>query len=156
MEHHPKFRSVLTEGHVLRTYHKTSIGLARALPNDELITAVVPNASDLSRDEYLAAARERLKHVDEQPSDDLKLATLVISYMGDFGIRDAVPVIVPPACATLFVGSANLEPVADEKGQRIERFATVSLTFDHRIANGVGAARFLTELKDMVENFDLD
>jgi hypothetical protein len=60
---------------------------------------------------------------------------LILSYLGSYGITDGVPTLVAPACGIMFIGACYQSPDGLQ--------ATVSLTFDHRLINGVAAARFL-------------
>lgn len=72
--------------------------------------------------------------------------------MQAFGLRDAVPVVVPPGIATLFLGEVYnglCNDVVDEI--KLRRLVNLSLTFDHRLINGVGAADFLNRVRANVE-----
>ena len=156
MRGHPKFRSTLTGGQAVRTYKHVNIGIARALPNDELITALVPDADRMSWPEYARVARARLKHVRGGEHDDLATVSLVITHMGGFGLRTAVPVVSPPAAATLCVGAVYPQPVPSDGGFQFSNRVMLSLTFDHRLINGVGASAFLNEIKESMESFSMD
>ena len=74
--------------------------------------------------------------------------------MQNFGIRDAVPVVVPPAAGTLFLGEVYPVFVHDGNEIKSQRSANLSLTIDHRILNGVGAAEFINALKHQIEHCD--
>jgi pyruvate/2-oxoglutarate dehydrogenase complex dihydrolipoamide acyltransferase (E2) component len=80
-------------------------------------------------------------------------APIVISSLGAFGVRAAAPIVVPPSVGTLFVGSAHYETVGDGKKNQVAEAITLSLTFDHRVVNGAGAANFVHEVKERIENF---
>ncbi len=71
--------------------------------------------------------------------------------MQNFGIRDAIPVVVPPAVATLFLGEVYHTFDTDASEPKVKRCANIALTFDHRVANGVGAAEFMKAIKTKVE-----
>jgi pyruvate/2-oxoglutarate dehydrogenase complex dihydrolipoamide acyltransferase (E2) component len=60
---------------------------------------------------------------------------------------------VPPSVATLFVGSAHYEAIGDGKKNESAEVITLSLTFDHRVVNGAGAASFAHEVKNEMERF---
>ena len=70
-------------------------------------------------------------------------APIVISSLGAFGVRAAAPIVVPPSVGTLFVGSAHYETIGDGKKSAPAEDITLSLTFDHRVVNGAGAASFV-------------
>ena len=71
--------------------------------------------------------------------------------MQNFGLRDAVPVVVPPSVATLFLGEIYAGLAQDTEEIKLRRYANLALTFDHRILNGVGAAEFIKRVKLNVE-----
>ena len=60
---------------------------------------------------------------------------------------------MPPSIATLFVGSAHYETIGDGKKSEPVEVITLSLTFDHRVVNGAGAANFVHDVKQQIENF---
>jgi pyruvate/2-oxoglutarate dehydrogenase complex dihydrolipoamide acyltransferase (E2) component len=74
-----------------------------------------------------------------------------LTNMQSFGLRDAVPVVVPPAVGTLFLGEVYNGIAQDTEDLRMKRFANIALTFDHRVLNGVGAAEFIKAVKANVE-----
>jgi pyruvate/2-oxoglutarate dehydrogenase complex dihydrolipoamide acyltransferase (E2) component len=82
-------------------------------------------------------------------------APLVISSLGAFGVRAAAPIVVPPSIATLFVGSAHYETIGDGKKNECVEVITLSLTFDHRVVNGAGAANFVHDVKNEIERFGI-
>jgi pyruvate/2-oxoglutarate dehydrogenase complex dihydrolipoamide acyltransferase (E2) component len=60
---------------------------------------------------------------------------------------------VPPSVGTLFVGSAHHEMVANGSRNETAEVITLSLTFDHRVVNGAGAANFVHDIKQQIESF---
>ena len=153
--HHPKFRSTLPSETTLRTYKTLSLGIAVALPDDELVTAVVQGADQLSWREFAEKARAQIELARNGEDQASAATTLSITNMAAFGLRNAVPVVVSPAVATLFIGEAFSLPVPKEDGYEFLRKVMLSLTFDHRVINGVGAANFLNEVKEGIESFEL-
>jgi len=63
--------------------------------------------------------------------------------------------VVPPAMSTLFIGAAHEKMVKDGGVIYPTEVVTLSLTFDHRVVNGAGAAAFMMELKRQFESFTL-
>jgi 2-oxoisovalerate dehydrogenase E1 component len=80
-------------------------------------------------------------------------APLVISSLGALGVRAAAPIVVPPSVGTLFIGSAHPEMLGDGDAQESASVITLSLTFDHRVVNGAGAASFVHEIKEQIGHF---
>ncbi|MCH8273508.1 MAG: 2-oxo acid dehydrogenase subunit E2 [Armatimonadetes bacterium] len=155
IKNHPKFRSTMPNDSTLRTYKRVNLGIAVALPDDELVTAVVPNADELSWREFAEAARRQIELARQGRDQATQATTLSITNMGAYGLRNAVPVVVSPAVATLFIGEAYWRPVPKIGGFDFRHVLTLSLTFDHRVINGVGAADFINEVKSRIETFVL-
>jgi acyl carrier protein len=72
---------------------------------------------------------------EDQASHDTQL---MITHLGGLPITNAAPLVISPAAGVLFIGA----PASTAEGGAIH----VTLAFDHRILNGVAAARFLTEI----------
>lgn len=155
LQRHPKFRSSLSaDGKRLRTFHRVNLGVAVALPADEMVTAVVRDADSLSqRDFFSALARQiELARGGEDQADET--TTISVSNMGKAGIRIGIPAIVAPAVATLALGATFWQPFPQQTGGfRFQPTVTATLSFDHRVINGVGAANFLNDVKLEVETF---
>lgn len=155
MASHPKFRSTLPSADVLRTYRGANLGIAVALPDDELVTAVVPNSDQLRWRDFANAARQQIELARNGQDQATEATTLSITNMSAFGLRNAVPVVVSPSVGTLFLGEAYWHPVPKIGGFDYVRMVMLSLTFDHRVINGVGAANFINEVKRRIEGFEL-
>lgn len=147
----PAFRSTLRGEETLRTYKHASLGIAVALPGDELVLAVVENADDLSWREFAERSRERIQEARDGKDQANEAVTMSLTNMQAFGLRDAVPVVVPPGVGTLFLGEPYNGLDKDSTELKIRRLVNLALTFDHRIINGVGAADFLNAVKTNVE-----
>ena len=57
--------------------------------------------------------------------------------------------------ATLFVGTAHRELISNKDKNESAEVITLSLTFDHRVVNGAGAAAFANEIKEQIEQFKI-
>lgn len=149
---HPKFRSVVVDVNHLRRYRHVNLGIAVALPDDELATAVVEKADALSFAAFVRESRiqiARARAGKDQAADSV--VHISLSSMEAYGVYTAAPVVVPPSVATLFLGTPHMMMVEPgPKGPSFERVAHMTMTFDHRIINGVAAARFLNEIRDRV------
>jgi len=86
---------------------------------------------------------------------DAMNAPVVITSLGAFGVRAGAPIVVPPSVGTLFVGSAHHELVANGEKSEATEVITLSLTFDHRVVNGAGAASFVHEIKEQIDQFEI-
>jgi len=145
------FRTTIPSDETYRTYDHANMGIAVALPGDELVTAVVDSCDTLAWQDFAQRMREKIDLARGGRDQANESVTLHLTNMQNFGLRDAVPVLVPPAMAVLFIGEVYnaLDPESSEIKMR--RQCNLALTFDHRVVNGVGAANFLKAIKDKVE-----
>jgi len=148
----PMFRSTLIGEGTLRTYNHVQLGIAVGLPGDQLLLAVVPDADTLGWREFAEKTRERIELARNGTDQANEAVTISLTNMQSFGLRDAVPVVVPPAVGTLFLGAVYNGLVPDSVDLHIQRTVNMALTFDHRVMNGVGAAEFLNAVKNKVES----
>ena len=86
-----------------------------------------------------------------QPAE-LTDATFTITNLGAHGIDAFTPVIDLPQCAILGLGRIAKVPAVVGDAVVPREQMTLSLTFDHRIVDGVPAARFLARIRDGVES----
>lgn len=84
--------------------------------------------------------------------DDLSGGTFTLNNLGMFGIENANVIINPPESAILLVGSIVDKPVAVNGEVKIRPRMALTLAIDHRTLDGVAGARFLTRVKEMIEN----
>jgi pyruvate/2-oxoglutarate dehydrogenase complex dihydrolipoamide acyltransferase (E2) component len=149
---YPAFRSTLVNDNTLRTYDHVALGIAVGLPGDELVLAVVENADALSWRDFAAKTREKIQLAREGQDQANEAVTMSLTNMQSFGLRDAVPVVVPPGVGTLFLGEVYNGLDQHSSELKVRRMANLALTFDHRILNGVGAANFINKVKENVES----
>lgn len=151
LKEHAQFRSSLSGENIVRTYENVNLGIAVALPGDELVIATVDKADTMSFSAFAAEMKARIELARSGKDQAHEAVTVSLTNMQSFGLRDAIPVVVPPAVGTLFLGEPYnaLKP----NGEEIElmRVANLALTFDHRLINGVGAANFLNDVKKFGE-----
>jgi pyruvate dehydrogenase E2 component (dihydrolipoamide acetyltransferase) len=152
---HPIVRSTLVGDGIVRTYGHLQLGIAVGLPGDELVVAVVEDASRLSWAEFAEAARERIELARTGVDQANESVTLSITNMQAYGIRDAMAVVVPPGVATVFLGEPHWAFGSDPSDPAPRRSANVGITIDHRLINGVGGAEFLLAVRRFVESEEL-
>lgn len=154
MVNHKAYRTSLVGDDTFRIYDHVALGIAVALKGGDLVTAVVPNADELNWTQFASAARERIELArggQDQASEEV---TLSLTNMQSFGLRDAVPVVVAPSVATLFLGEVYQGLDQDSPTPQLKKYVNLALTSDHRIVNGVGMANFLKEVKENCENIE--
>lgn len=77
--------------------------------------------------------------------------TISLSNYGMLGGRYATPVLVPPCVAIVGAGRISHDVVTVIGGLEAHRRLPISLTFDHRVATGGEASRFMRALLDDLE-----
>ena len=84
-------------------------------------------------------------------AEEMRDATFTVTNMGQFGIDTFTPIIHLPQCAVLGIGRIVREPAV--QGDKIvpRDSLNLSLTFDHRVVDGVPAAEFLNTLRGYIE-----
>ena len=157
MAKYPALRSSLAaDGKTVRTYSNVNLGVAVALPGDELKTAMVPQADTLSQQEFFNTLSERIAAARDGQDQADAGTTVSVSNIGVSDMRSGIPVVVAPAVATLALGTVQQQPVPDGDGFKFEPVATLTMSFDHRLINGIGAANFLNEVRALAADFELD
>jgi len=87
-------------------------------------------------------------------SDDLHGGTFTVTNLGMFEIDAFTPIIDLPQCAILGLGRIVARPlVIDEEAETVavRKMIALSMTFDHRVVDGAPAARFLQQIRTMIE-----
>ncbi len=144
---HPDLTSLL-EGDSLR---RREIHIGFALGTDDgLFIPVARKTDKLSVEEIAAvtsqyAAKAEKKQITEA---DLTGGTFTVSNLGMFGVESFTAIIVPGQVAILSVGAVTDQLRRDENGGLTwQPVMAATLTVDHRVADGVAAAKFLRDLK---------
>jgi 2-oxoisovalerate dehydrogenase E1 component len=153
-EKHAAFRCVVGKDGVITELPVFDQGVAVALEGDRLATASVSGASRLSWADFTAAYARAVEATRTGQVIEVQ-APLNITSLGSFGVESATPIVVPPAMGTLFIGTAHERMVNDGGVVHPVEVVTLSLTFDHKVVNGAGAAAFLQEVRKQFETFQL-
>jgi len=138
---HTAFRSRII-GYDVQVYPYLNLGVAVGLRNGELAIAVVREADRLAPADFIATLRQVVKDVRHGGDQVGPVMQLQLTHLGTLGVHSATPVLVPPSVGTLFLGS----PIKSDATMS----ASLSLTFDHRLINGVGAAMYLRHLTKLI------
>jgi len=152
MEKHAPFRRLILEDDHIIENDDFDLGIAVALEGDRLATAVITQANKKSWPEFVKIYNETVGATRGGRVDAMN-APVVITSLGAFGVRAGAPIVVPPSVGTLFVGSAHQELLANGDKNEPAEVITLSLTFDHRVVNGAGAASFVHEIQEQIEGF---
>lgn len=129
------------------------IGVAVEL-DDGLVVPIVRGADQLGLID-LAAETKRLATGARERTlalADFEGGTFAVSSLGMFGVDFFTPIINPPNTAILGIGRIRDEVTWSGDSAARARRITLSLTFDHRVADGAVAARFLAAVRDRLES----
>jgi 2-oxoisovalerate dehydrogenase E1 component len=154
MEKHAPFRRLILEDESIVENENFDLGVAVALENDRLATAVIVDANKKSWPEFVKIYDETIEATRGGRVDAMN-APVVISSLGAFGVKVGAPIVVPPSVGTLFVGTAHHEIISNGKKNETAEVITLSLTFDHRVLNGAAAASFVHDIKQHIESFKI-
>ena len=152
LKKHPILNSTLQENSiVLREAINIGIAVARG---EDLLVPVIHDADEHSLKEIARMTRDVIERTrnDQLTEKDVLDGTFTISNLGMYGIDFFTPIINPPEAAILGVGEIKKNPVVIDDEIQIREQITLSLSFDHRIVNGMPAALFLQEIKTLLEH----
>jgi pyruvate dehydrogenase E2 component (dihydrolipoamide acetyltransferase) len=147
----PQINASLEEEEIL--FHKDiNVGLAVGL-EDGLIIPVIHRADEKNLYSLAAWTNVIIEKARQQQlsGTDLAGGTFTVSNLGMYGLDNFTAVINPPEAGVLAVGAVRQVP-AVSAGQLVPRWQMeVTLSVDHRIVDGVIAARFLEEFRQNLE-----
>lgn len=152
MEQHPIFTCTVRNNGTLSQHRAFDFGIAVSLQNDALDTAVLESANTLPWEQFCVAYDAAVEAVRKGQRRSKAGVPLILTSMGGFGVRDALPSVVPPAIGTLFVGEAHYDFAPDGQSAQV---VSLCLSFDHRWINGVAGAQFLSDVRTQIEQFSL-
>ncbi|OLR95252.1 2-oxoglutarate dehydrogenase, E2 component, dihydrolipoamide succinyltransferase [Actinokineospora bangkokensis] len=158
LKQHPKLNASIDEDAKEVTYHGAEhLGIAVDTERG-LLTPAVRDAGDLS----LAGLAHRIADLAERTRankvtpDELFGATFNLTNLGSQGALFDTPIIQLPQVAILGVGLVVKRPVVitDDNGDdtiAVRSMVYLALTYDHRLIDGADAGRFLTTIKNRLE-----
>jgi len=154
---HPNFNALWrAEGPWLRALPQAHVGLAIAGDDTLLVATIVePDKQELPhliQSVTEAMARGRTGALIQA---DLIPAAITVSNLGMHRVNAFVAIIDPDQTAILAIGQVAEQAVARNGGVYAVPQVTLSLTVDHRVVDGVAAAKFLETICDSLESTEL-
>ena len=148
----PKLNSWWTADGI-ELHQQVDLAMAVAL-EDGLITPVIRNAAERTLSAISAEARElaaRARSGKLRP-DEYQGGTFTVSNMGMYGVESFTAIVNPPSVSIVAVSAAARRPDFDATGAVVPR-SVLKLTIgsDHRVVNGAENARYLAEVKRLLE-----
>jgi pyruvate dehydrogenase E2 component (dihydrolipoyllysine-residue acetyltransferase) len=153
LRNYPNLNALYTSRGV-ELHEKVDMAMAVAL-DAGLITPVIRDIGSkglatISRESKDLAARARDGKL---KPEEYQGGTITVSNMGMFGVESFTAIINPPQAAIVAVSSIAKRPDFDESGEVAPAsFMKLTLSADHRIANGRDGALYMSEVKRVLEN----
>jgi pyruvate dehydrogenase E2 component (dihydrolipoamide acetyltransferase) len=150
----PQVNSTYTEQGI-KLHSEINIGMAVAL-DEGLIVPVIRNADGLKLAELATRSRELIDMAQKKKlfPRDYEDGTFTVSNLGMLGVDSFIAIINPPQSAILAVGRVAPRVVVEEGMFAIKPLMTATLSADHRVVDGAIAARFLQNVKKLLENVE--
>ena len=152
LPNHPEINANLVDN-TFRKFRHANVGMAVDTERG-LLVPVIFGAEKMSLAEVSAQAKSLAAKARDGKltPDEMSGGSFTVSNLGSLGVESFTPVINPPQTAILGVCCTTNKLNADGK---VYPAMGLSLTFDHRAVDGAPAARFLKDVCDALENFDL-
>ncbi|WP_422050797.1 2-oxo acid dehydrogenase subunit E2 [Shimia sp.] len=153
LKEHPRFNSSLDGDElVMKDYYH--IGVAADTP-DGLVVPVVKDVDQKSLKEIaveMGALAGQARDGKLKPAD-MQGGTFTISSLGGIGGDNFTPIINAPEVAILGMVRSSIQPVWDGAAFQPRLIQPMSLSWDHRVVDGVAAARFLKTVQAILQDF---
>jgi pyruvate dehydrogenase E2 component (dihydrolipoamide acetyltransferase) len=152
LEQHPLMNATWNNEEII-VWRKIHIGIA-VDTNAGLIVPVLRDVAHLSLRQLAALSRELVDRArgGTLTAAEIQGGTFTVTNLGPIGVEIFTPLINPPECAVLGLGRIQKQVVVEDRQFVARDRVTLSLSFDHRIADGAPAARFLQALGRLIEN----
>ena len=142
------------------TYHER-VNLGIAVDTEAgLLSPVIHDAQDMTLPELAKAIvdiADRARNKKLKPND-LSGGTFTITNIGSEGALTDTPILVPPQAAMIGTGAIVKRPVVlsedDGEAIAIRQMVFLPMTYDHQVIDGADAGRFMSTLRDRLENSD--
>ena len=132
-----------------------NVGIAVSLEKG-LMVPVIKNCHEKSLVDISKAVAELADKArnDSLKPDDVQEGTITMTNFGMGGTHIGIPIIRYPESAIVGVGAIERKVVAlDDEKTAIRKRVHISVTFDHRLIDGMDGCKFLASLKNHLENF---
>jgi 2-oxoglutarate dehydrogenase E2 component (dihydrolipoamide succinyltransferase) len=154
--------NISVRGKEIYRHRDINIGMAAALPSGNLIVPVIKNADMLNlvgltkkvNDLANRARGNKLK------PDEIQGGTFTLTNVGTFGNVMGTPIINQPQVAIMAAGAIRKKPAVIETPTgdviAIRHMMYLSMSYDHRVVDGMLGGSFIRKVADYLEAFDLD
>ena len=149
---YPKFNASF-QGESLRMNASINIGIAIALEAGLMVPGI-GNCETKKLTEIAAASKDLIERANSGHlrNEEYSETTFSVSNLGMYDVESFSAIIYPPHAAVLAVGTVKEQAVVRNGELAVAQMMKATLSTDHRVADGAEAARFLVEIKEILEN----
>jgi len=149
---HPHFNvTVQAEGIIPNP--TIDVSIAVAMDGGGLIAPSMPDVGDASLVDTAARSRDLSRRAREgrlRPNE-VSGVGFAVSNLGMYDVKDFVAIITPPNAGAIAVGSVQSAPVVREGQVVVAEMMSATLSADHRATDGAEGARFMNEVRRILE-----
>ena len=156
LKEHPRLNARYVGGGEMETNPGVNLGIAAAT-DQGLVVPVLRDADALPLRELVPAVKDLVRRAREGGlgSDDLSGGTFTISNLGMMGVDSFDAIINAPQAGILALGRVRTVPEWQDGDWEPRRVMSVTLSVDHRVADGADGARFLESLQEVLLDWEL-
>ncbi len=146
----PAVRSQIV-GNEIVEYPHANIGIAVGV-DEGLVVPVVLDVDTLSLSRLAAETKRVVEQARKGRLENIGKGHFTISNLGMFGVEEFSAIINPPESGILAVSAAREAVIVENGAMRAGRQMTMTLSADHRIVDGVMAAKFMQRFQVILEH----
>jgi len=130
-----------------------NVGLAVSTPNG-LIVPVVKDVQEKNLKQIATATKKLVEKAQNEKLllTDLEGACITISNLGALGMDSFIPIVIPGQCSILGIGRITDTCTPENGNVTIRKLMNMTLSVDHKVANGAYAAQFLDFARKFLED----
>lgn len=153
LKNHPLLNGSFVDATTIETYDEIGLGIAVDTPRG-LVVPVIQNAGNLNLQQF----HEAMEGIKEKAKkgifamEDLTGGTFTVSNLGMFNVTSFKAIVNAPQTGILALSRIVERPVIRNGEIQAAKIMRISISADHRVVDGAGCARFLSELAERIEN----
>lgn len=152
-EHRFLNASLINDAQDIELHHFVNLAIAVGL-SEGLVVPVVHGADQMSLSDFVVASKDVIQKAQagKLKAAEMSGSTFTITNLGMFGVKSFNPIINQPNSAILGISATIETPVVHDGEVVIRPIMGMSLTIDHRLVDGMNGAKFMLDLKALLEN----
>ncbi len=141
------------EGETIKLADSIDVGLAISVPGG-LVAPLVKNADKKDVQQVARDTQGLIQRASENrlSLEDLEGGCITVSNLGAFGVESFIPIVVPGQCSILGISQIIDTPVPQLHDMSIRKLMNMTLSADHKVANGAYAGQFLDYIRKLLED----